>query len=375
MTWGDGRDTPSVRGEYGMMAARRDEPLAPYTTIGLGGPARFFWEARTEEEVRQALAWARAERLPVHVLGGGSNTVFADEGYPGLVLRVALRGVDFREAGSWVEATVAAGEPWDEFVQSCVERGLAGLECLSGIPGSTGATPIQNVGAYGQEVAEAIQAVMVLDRQTMGTAELSPAACGFAYRRSRFKGSDRGRYVITAVTFRLQPGGRPALRYAELSRTVDLEGLADGRPALQAVRAAVLALRRAKSMLVDPADPHSRSVGSFFLNPILAPDELAALQDRWQRMGGTAVVPLFPAAEGTKVAAAWLVEQAGFPKGYRRGDVGVSAHHSLALVNYGGTTRDLLALAEEIRAGVRRRFGVELELEPEIVPPAPGRAW
>ena len=348
-----------------------DIPLAPYTTLGLGGPARYFLAARTLEEVGQALAWARQERVAVHVLGGGSNTIFLDEGFPGLVLHVDLRGLSFREEEGGVYATAAAGEPWDGFVWACVEHGLAGLECLSGIPGSAGAAPVQNVGAYGQEVAETLHALTALDRGTVQEVRFGGADCHFAYRQSRFKGADRGRYVITAVTFRLAPEGRPQVRYAELRRCLeermDLAVLGPGRPALEAVREAVLSLRRGKSMVVDPADPHSRSVGSFFLNPVLSPDDAQRLEERWLQGGGSEPLPRFPSPEGVKIPAAWLVERAGFPRGTRRGGAGISAHHCLALVNYGGTARELLALAREVQEGVQARFGVWLEMEPEVV--------
>lgn len=339
-------------------------PLAPYTTLGLGGPARYFLDVGGAEEAGQALRWARQERQPVHILGGGSNTIFADEGFPGLVLHVARRGLSFREAGRYVYATAAAGEPWDEFVARCVGRGLAGLECLSGIPGLVGATPIQNVGAYGQEVAETIVALTALDRERLVEVSISGDACGFAYRYSRFKGPDRGRYLILDVTYRLEAGGRPQVRYAELQRFLDERG---ETPTLERVRQAVLSLRRGKSMLYDPADPHARSVGSFFLNPVLAPEEAERLEARWRQGGGREPLPRFPAAEGVKVPAAWLVERAGFHRGLRRGGVGISARHALALVNYGGTTRELLALAREVQEGVYERFGVRLAMEPEVV--------
>ncbi len=343
---------------------QRDVPLAPYTTLGLGGPARYFLAVHTVAEACQALRWARQERRPVHILGGGSNTIFADEGFPGLVLHVACRGLSFREQEGYVYATAAAGEPWDEFVARCLERGLSGIECLSGIPGLVGATPIQNVGAYGQEVAETIVGLTALDRERLAEVPFAGDECGFAYRYSRFKGPDRGRYLILEVTFRLEAGARPRVRYAELQRYLDERG---EPPTLERVRQAVLSLRRGKSMLYDPADPHSRSVGSFFLNPVLAPGEVERLEARWRQGGGGEPLPRFPAAEGLKVPAAWLVERAGFHRGLRRGGVGVSAHHCLALVNYGGTTRELLALAREVQEGVYERFGVWLEMEPEIV--------
>ncbi len=346
-------------------------PLAPLTTIGLGGAARFFLRAESLEQLRDALRLADQEKIPLHILGGGSNTLFADEGFPGLVVQVGLRGVDFQEKDGYTYVTVGSGEEWDAFVLRCIEEGLAGLECLSGVPGSVGATPVQNVGAYGQEVAETVTSVTALERESMALVEIPGAECAFGYRRSRFKGCDRGRYVLTAVTYRLQREGRPCIRYAELCRhveeNVDLAALPLGRPALEAVRRSVLALRKRKSMVVDPADPNSRSAGSFFLNPILSTAARQRLQERWQELGGTDPIPLFDTNEGTKISAAWLIERAGFCRGYRRGGAAVSANHTLALVNLGTTTRELLELAAEIQAGVEKKFGVRLEMEPEVV--------
>ncbi|MBN1483354.1 MAG: UDP-N-acetylmuramate dehydrogenase [Chloroflexia bacterium] len=349
----------------------RDVPLSDYSTIALGGPARYFLRCRSVEQVREGLIWAQEQALPVQVLGGGSNTIFADTGFSGLVLKIELSGIDLRERGATVEVTAAAGQDWDGLVQWCIERDLAGLECLSGIPGSVGATPIQNVGAYGQEVGDTLVSLRALDRQSLERVEFSAADCRLSYRQSRFKRQDRDRYVILEVGFGLRRGGRPTLRYAELERRLrqraDLEVLPAGRPALQAAREAVLALRRDKSMLADPDDPCARSVGSFFLNPVLSPPALEQVRLRWRCSGGTDEIPVFPAPAGLKVPAAWLVERAGFPRGYRRGGVGVSPQHALALVNYGGTTAELLALAGEIQAGVQDTFGLHLEIEPTIV--------
>lgn len=335
----------------------------------LGGPARYFAPCRTLEEIRYALGWAAGEKLPVQVLGGGSNLLFADEGFGGLVLKVELPGLRFAaapEGGVLVEA--AAGQSWDGLVEECVRRGLAGIECLAGIPGLVGATPIQNVGAYGQEVKDTLVEVRGLDRQSLEPVAWTNEACGFAYRQSRFKGADKDRYLITEVRYRLEPEGEPQIRYPELRRhleeSVGLQELGRGRAALEVVRGGVLQLRRKKSMVLDPHDPDARSVGSFFLNPVLSEEAFQALKVRL----GERLPPSFASAEGIKVPAAWLVEQAGFPKGYRRGGAGVSTKHTLALVNCGGTTRQVLELAEGIRGQVRAHFGVSLEMEPVIVP-------
>lgn len=338
-------------------------PLAGYTTIRLGGPARFFSPCRTLEQARECLFWARARRLRVHILGGGSNVVFSDRGFDGAVIQVALSGVSVREVGAWALVEAAAGEPWDALVELCVDRGFSGIECLSGIPGTVGAVPIQNVGAYGQEAAETIEHVKALRLDSLGEARFSKQDCAFGYRQSRFKSRDAGRYLVTTVTFRLRKGGASAIRYPELAARLR----SSGDPCPKAVREAVLAIRRKKSMLIDPADPESVSVGSFFLNPLMTREAFQELETLWRRSGAQEGVPAFPAADRVKVPAAWLVERSGFTKGYRRGGVGVSANHALALVNRGGSAQELLALAEEIRAKVLERFGVRLELEPVVV--------
>src|SRR3954470_2871423 len=335
-----------------------DAPLAPLTTLRLGGPAARLQTVATEAELVDAVREADANGEPLLLLAGGSNLVIPDAGWPGVVVRIETRGVA-RPAESVLE--VQAGEPWDDLVGATVAEGLAGFECLSGIPGSVGATPIQNVGAYGQEVAESVRSVRVLDRVTGGVSELAPSECGFGYRTSAFKRSDR--WVVLAVTFALRPGAAShPVRYAELARALEVE--ADATAPLDEVRAAVLALRRGKGMVIDAADPDTVSAGSFFMNPILDPDAHARIDP---------APPAFPQPDGRiKTSAAWLIERAGFSKGYARGRVAISAKHALALVNRGGaTTAELLALAREIAAGVRERFGVELEPEPTIV----GEAW
>ncbi|MDA8345488.1 MAG: UDP-N-acetylmuramate dehydrogenase [Thermaerobacter sp.] len=347
-------------------------PLAPQTTIGLGGPARFFAEAGSDLELRDALQAARSQDLTVQILGGGSNTVFADAGYPGLVLHIALRGITFVSDGDAVLATAAAGEDWDAFVALCLQQGLQGLECLSGIPGSVGATPIQNVGAYGQEISQTLVSLRALDRERLEEVLFASADCGFAYRDSRFKGEDAGRYVITEVTYRLQKNARPTLHYPELAREAQARGVADAPPkkALQETRQAVIALRRGKSMVYDPLDANSHSVGSFFLNPVLDDAAYRMLRERLRVRfpDNPPEPPSFPADGGRKIPAAWLIERAGFVRGLRRGGAGISLNHTLALVNYGGTTSELLELAEEIESGVERAFGVRLRPEPVIVP-------
>jgi UDP-N-acetylmuramate dehydrogenase len=314
--------------------------LAQYTTLGLGGPAGSFVVASTEDELIEA-----ADDRDCLVLGGGSNLVIADEGFPGKVVHVATRGI----AIDGVTVTVAAGEPWDAVVGRTIEAGLSGLECLSGIPGLAGATPIQNVGAYGQEIADTVTGVRVYDRDKQQTSYFQNEQCCFSYRTSVFKESDR--YVVLQVTFRLSREPLP-FRYAELAKAVGEPVASPGR-----TREVVLALRRGKGMVTDPADPDTNSAGSFFTNPIVdaAPEG----------------APSFDAGDGrVKVPAAWLIEQAGFAKGYPGpgAPVRISTKHTLALTNPGaGTTADLLALAREIRSGVRAAFGITLRPEPTLV--------
>jgi len=355
-----------------MINLQQDVSLAEHTTIKLGGKAKYFVECSTTEEIRAALRVAVEYAMPVHVLGGGSNTIFRDEGFDGLVVKMDLRGIQFFREPDAVRVVVAAGEEWDAFVRSCVTAGLAGVECLSGIPGLVGAAPMQNIGAYGQEVAETIVQVKAIDRASLQDVRFSNKECKFSYRRSRFNTEDMNAFVITEVSFRLRPEGKPTLNYPELQQqvasSVDLSALQPGLEQLAAVREAVLALRRKKSMVIDPSDPNTRSVGSFFKNPILSRSALEDLKNRCRALGVSDQIPTFPFQNDVKVPAAWLVEKAGFTKGYRKKGVGVSARHALALVNFDGTTRELLLLAEEIENAVLSRFGIRLEREPVIVP-------
>jgi UDP-N-acetylmuramate dehydrogenase len=343
-------------------------PLSGFSTIGLGGTARYLAVCRTEAEVLEALRFARSCAVNLQVLGEGSNTLFSDRGFNGVVMKVALKGVSYRDDGVHCLVTAAAGESWNDFVGECIRRGLAGLECLAGIPGAVGATPIQNVGAYGQEVADTIVTVNALDRASLSPAIFSGTACDFGYRRSRFKSSDKNRFVVTSVTFRLRRNGLPTIHYPELRRyvesTIDLPTLGAGRPALEAVAGAVVRLRRKKSMLLDPSDPQSKSLGSFFMNPVLPAEAFERLRQQCND------IPSFQAEGGIKVPAGWLVERAGFPRGFRVGGAAVSANHALALVNLGTTTAELLGLARRIQEAVLKHFGVSLEMEPVVVPEA-----
>ena len=344
------------------VTVRERVALAPHTTLGVGGPARWFVEATDEATLREALAWSRARGVALRMLGGGSNVVVADAGVEALVVRVGLRGVTTREVGHVVDLTAAAGEPWDDLVALAVARGWAGLECLSGIPGLVGATPLQNVGAYGQEVSDTVVAVRALDTTTGEALTLSPAECGFAYRDSAFKSRELGRYVVLAVTYRLRPGAAPTLGYADVERAVAARGLT--APTLADVRASVLAIRRTKSMVLDPGDPNRRSCGSFFTNPIVPPDAAERVAER----AGDPTLPRWPQADGgVKLSAAWLIERAGFRRGQREGAVGLSTAHALAIVAHDGArAADVLSFARRLQASVAERFGVRLALEPAV---------
>jgi UDP-N-acetylmuramate dehydrogenase len=335
--------------------------MADLTTLRLGGPAGRLISAEAESDVLDAVRTGAVDQ--VFVLAGGSNVVISDAGFPGTVVLLRNRGMRTLADGDRVRLTVAAGEPWDGVVAATVAAGFAGIECLSGIPGSAGATPIQNVGAYGQEVAETIIAVRAYDRVADRVVTLAPDECGFAYRTSIFKHNER--YVVLSVEFSLSVSPLSApIRYAELART--LGAVAGDRVPLAEARSAVLALRAGKGMVLDPGDPDTYSVGSFFTNPVLGADEFAALR---RRADGVGEPPSWPAPDdAVKVSAAWLIERAGFPKGFPGAGVAISTKHTLALTNRGaGTTAALLDLARQIRAGVADRFGVLLHPEPVLV--------
>jgi UDP-N-acetylmuramate dehydrogenase len=340
----------------------RQVPLAQATSLRLGGPAEFH--ARIEPPafpgafagaLAEALDWAARRGLPLTILGGGSNVVIADAGLSGLVLTLAGASETITRDGDRVLVTIGAGALWDDFVARCVARGWSGIECLSGIPGHVGATPIQNVGAYGQEVADTIVSLRAHDRASGQIVELAPADCAFGYRTSRFKTNDADRFIVLDVTFRLHAGGAPCRAYPEIARRIPAEATLDD------ARRIVLDTRREKSMLLDPGDENGRSCGSFFLNPLIEPTALDDLRART-----SAAPPTYPQPDGRlKLPAAWLIERAGFHKGQRWGAVGISTRHSLALVAHAGaTSRQLLEAAHRIRDGVQARLGIQLTPEP-----------
>jgi UDP-N-acetylmuramate dehydrogenase len=344
-------------------------PLAPLTTIKIGGPARYFVEARNTGDVQASVAFARARDLPLFVLGGGSNLVVADAGWAGLVLKIAIQGIDqVQRTGHDDDGKIlfdaGAGESWDKFVSHTVMARCAGVECLSGIPGSVGGTPVQNVGAYGQEVAETIASVQVLDLRVNQVRELCPEACAFSYRSSIFNTGERGRFIVLRVTYALTPGGDPHIAYADLKR--HFEGR-ETPPNLAETREAVRHIRARKGMLITPGDPDCQSAGSFFKNPVLSEQQHEDLKQRAAARGLTA--PSYPALEThKKVSAAWLVERSGFAKGFGFGRVGISTRHALAIVNRGGATAaEVLGLKEQIQHRVEEIWGVRLEPEPVMV--------
>ena len=346
------------------MLIQENVPLAPLTTLKVGGPARYFVHAHTIAEVSEAVSFARSRNLALFVLGGGSNLVVSDAGWPGLVLKIAIPGIEERSQGDKSLFEVGAGEEWDKFVAQAVSRNCAGIECLSGIPGSVGGTPVQNVGAYGQEVSETIESVLTLDLKDGQVHELCNEACNFQYRTSIFNTSERGRYIILRVTYALTPGAEPAILYADLKQY--FAGCST-KPSLADTREAVRRIRASKAMLITPGDEDCRSAGSFFKNPILSDERYKQLCERAATKG--LQIPSYPALQAQrKIPAAWLVEHSGFSKGYNNGRVGISRKHALAIVNRGGAVAaDIVAFEEEIQAAVEQLWGVRLETEPVLV--------
>lgn len=340
------------------MQLQENVPLAPLTTFRIGGPARWYAAATTEDEIVEAVTFARKQEIPLFVLGGGSNLLVSDAGFPGLVIHIGLRGIEQRPEGMFV---AAAGEDWDQFVSTAVEANYGGIECLAGIPGSVGGTPVQNVGAYGQEVSQTIWSVRVLDLRFDEFVDLPADRCGFAYRRSIFNGTHRGRYIVSSVAYRLVRDAKSSVNYADVKRYFKD---CPGHPSLSEVAAAVREIRRSKGMLLVDGDPDCNSAGSFFKNPVV-PEEVFA------RIAAQSVnpVPHYDAGpQMVKIPAAWLLEHAGFPKGYALGRAGISSRHTLALINRGGASADeVITLRNAILLAVETRFGIRLEPEPVFV--------
>jgi|WetSurMetagenome_2_1015567.scaffolds.fasta_scaffold184049_1 UDP-N-acetylmuramate dehydrogenase len=348
---------------------REHVPLAPFTSLQIGGPARYLAEVALEDHLLEALELARRQSWPLFVLGGGSNVLVSDSGFPGLVIRVVLQGIRPLQLEGESVIHVAAGENWDDFVKWCVERDLAGIECLSGIPGTVGGTPIQNVGAYGAQISDTARAVRVMDRATISVCELRSADCGFAYRESIFNTSHRDQYIVLGVTFGLRPAGEIVIDSPDLKRYLAARGKP---PSLAEVRELVLRIRAGKGMILAAGDPDSMSAGSFFRNPIVSLDTAHTVEESARKRG------LLPPNSGmarfeveggkVKLPAAWLIEGAGFHRGYARGSVGLSSKHALAIINRGGArASEVLDLMREIQAAVQRVFGVDLQAEPSFV--------
>ncbi len=338
--------------------------LAPLNTFQVGGPASYFVEAKSPQEVSEAIAFSQSKGLPLFVLGGGSNVIISDRGWPGLVIKIGITGIEDHAEKDKQIFQVGAGEQWDDFVAAAVGKNCAGVECLSGIPGSVGGTPVQNVGAYGQEVSETVESALALDLKDGQLHELCNDACGFSYRASIFNTSQRGRYIIVRVTYALTPGGEPRIQYADLKKHFAGWSVV---PTLADVREAVRRIRASKGMLITPGDEDCRSAGSFFKNPVLNQEQFVALTQRAKAKGFD--IPSYPALEAQrKVSAAWLVEHSGFSKGYNSGRVGISRKHALAIVNLGdATAADILGLKEQIQDRVAGIWGVRLDPEPVFV--------
>ena len=349
-----------------LMQVKEHVSLAPLTTFKVGGPARYFIETKSSDDVSQAVAFAQSHELPLFVLGGGSNLVISDAGWPGLVIKIGITGIDERNENGKHLFEVGAGEEWDKFVALAVSKNYAGVECLSGIPGSVGGTPVQNVGAYGQEVSETLESVLALDLKDGQLHELCNDACGFSYRTSIFNTSQRGRYIIVRVTYALTPRGEPHIQYGDLKKHFSGWGMS---PKLSDVREAVRRIRASKGMLIAFGDEDCRSAGSFFKNPVLSPEQYADLNKRAAAKGFE--VPSYPALESQhKVSAAWLVEHSGFSKGFNSGQVGISRKHALAIINHGeATADDILSLKEHIQDRVEEIWGIRLHPEPVFVGP------
>ncbi len=367
-----------------MLNFKENINLSDYTTIKLGGKARYFCECIDKEEIIACLNFIRENKLKYQILGGGSNIIFPDEGFDGLILKTAMKNINLTGKGGSdeVEVIAEAGVNWDDFVRFCVAQGFAGIECLSGIPGTVGATPIQNVGAYGQDVSKVIKEVEVIQIDNMNKVKFSNADCRFGYRDSRFKLEDSNKYIITEVKFALKRNGEPLIHYPDLIKSLNdnnyllsndegknyLKDITDSKEKLKIVRDAIIEIRKRKGMVTDENDPDSVSCGSFFTNPILNNDEFKTFKENCVKKKINDIeIPQYKTEKGIKVPAAWLIENAGFKKGYQKNGVGISSKHTLAIINCGGKTKDVIALANEICEKVFELFGIKLETEPQII--------
>ncbi|MBC7796987.1 MAG: UDP-N-acetylmuramate dehydrogenase [Pyrinomonadaceae bacterium] len=350
------------------MLIQENISLAQFTTLKIGGIARYFIEARDENQIIEAVKFCDNNKLQLFVLGGGSNLLISDAGFDGVVLKIESKNIEFSQRLKDVFVTANAGEDWDEFVNICVENDLAGVECLSGIPGTIGASPIQNIGAYGQDVSETVQSVKVFDRETLEIKDLSNADCGFSYRTSIFNSTHKERFIVLNVTFKLEMCGKPKIVYRDLQNY-----FADNaNPTLLNTRNAVLSIRREKSMVIDANDPNTKSAGSFFKNPIVSKSKFEEIESRaWllHLLDVNQRLPKFAAENGlVKIPAAWLIEKSGFHKGFRFGKVGLSTKHALALVNYDdASAKEIVEFVSKIQLQVRIVFDVELKSEPIFV--------
>jgi UDP-N-acetylmuramate dehydrogenase len=342
--------------------------LAEFTTLKIGGNARFFVRAQTEDETVEALKFATQNDFKVFILGGGSNVLISDAGFDGLVLQIALKGISVSPTkDETILVTARAGEDWDNFVEFCTRKNLQGVECLSGIPGFIGGTPVQNVGAYGQEVSETIVTVKVLERASGRIFEMTNADCRFAYRTSIFNSTEKNRFIVLSITFSLKQDGEPKIVYKDLQNYFH-----EKKPNLRQTRQAILQIRAAKSMVINEHDPNSRSAGSFFKNPIVGKEQFKKIEAQAKRIGvieSDEKLPNFAVDENhIKIPAAWLIEKSGFCKGYKFGRVGLSANHTLAIVNLGSAAaNDVLNLKNEIQRKVKDKFNIELTPEPVFV--------
>ncbi len=353
------------------MYIKENVRLSEHTSINLGGTALYFISCRSNDEITEALKFSKEKNLQVQIMSGGSNIVFPDTGFPGVVISVDIKGLTFRKSGDDVFAVVGAGVSLDSLIVECIDRGYAGIECLSGIPGSAGAAPIQNAGAYGQEIADVLEYVSVIDRKDFSLRKFTKPECGFSYRQSRFKKEDADKFIITEICIRLSENSLNEIKYSTLNERLcnnqDYEKIKGMKEKLSIIRNTVLEIRKEKSMVLDKADINSRSCGSFFMNPVLNEDKFLEFRKRINKLYPE--FPFYKSGNEYKIPAAWLVEKSGFKKGYRKNGVGISSNHSLALINISGTASDLIHLSEEIQNAVKFKFGINLIPEPVIVKP------